>query len=93
MITADKSTLLGELCADIDAMKPGDAFTADRSLLREIPTFWHNDAQFTPADRILGNIVGSAYTHSYSVDSLSGNITFYRHENTGKLYYADPDRR
>ena len=92
MITADKSTLLGELCAEIDAMNPGDACTVDRSLLREIPSLWYNDAQFTPADHILGNIVGSAYTHSYSVDHASGNITFYRHENTGKRRYTDPDR-
>ncbi len=93
MITADRNSLLGEICAQIDAMKPGDACTVDWHVLREIPSFWHNDAQFTAADRILGNIVGSAYTHSYTVDQRRGNVTFYRHENTGKRHYADPDRR
>jgi len=77
-------------------MKPGLSIEIDLMVLREIPSFTqftHNDAMFTPADMVLGNIVGSAYTHSYTVDPMSGDVTFVRHEDTGKRHYQDPDRR
>lgn len=93
MITADRNTILGMICAEVARMKPGQCIKIDRMDLREIPSFTHNDAMFTPADRVLGNIVGSAYTHSYTVDPMSGDVTFVRHEDTGKRHYQDPDRR
>jgi hypothetical protein len=56
----------------------------------DIIGFEHNEAFFTPADRILGNIMGSAYTHSYEVRP-DGKVTFIRHENTGVRRHNDPD--
>lgn len=92
MITADQDTLLGAFCARVDAMKPGERLKVDRFTLADIPEFDHNGARFTAADRILGNIIGSAWTHSYQVCE-NGDVVFIRHEDTGKRRYADPDRR
>ena len=91
--TAPSGTFLAELCDQVAAMKPGERLAVDMHTLKmDIPSFYHNDTHFNPADRVLGNIIGAAYTHSYSV-SLEGVVTFCRHEETGQRYYADPDRR
>ena len=92
MITADPKSLLGMICRDVDAMKPGQQLLIVSSDLRGIRSYHYNDAEFTPADRILGNIVGSAFTHSYDVD-YKGDVIFRRHEDTGQRRYTDPDRR
>lgn len=91
--TADPNSFLGYVCAKVDRMKPGERLTVDRHMLADIPTFFHNDAHFTAADRVLGNIIGAAYTHSYSINPMNGDVTFARHEDTGQRRYADPDRR
>jgi len=93
MHTADRSTLLGEICDEVARMKPGECLTVGRYILRDIPTFFHNDANFAPEDRVLGNIIGAAYTHSYTVNLMTGDVTFRRHDKTGHRYYSDPDRR
>ena len=91
--TAPPGTFLAEVCDQVAAMKPGERLAVDMHTLKaEIPSFYHNDTHFNPADRVLGNIIGSAYTHSYRV-SPDGVVTFRRHEETGQRYYADPDRR
>ncbi|KRW94300.1 hypothetical protein AQY21_20435 [Paracoccus sp. MKU1] len=75
-------------------MQPGDRFTVQRGALEEsIPSIFHNDVWFTPADRVLGNIIGSAWTHSFHVDDRTGDVTFRRHEETGERFYSAPDRR
>lgn len=61
--------------------------------LAALGTFEHNGALFTAADRILGNIVGSGYTHSFRVDPLDGSVVFRRHEETDRRTYIDPDYR
>lgn len=91
MITADPNTLLGYMCRKVASLKPGECLDVDIRELRDIPSFDHNDATFTPADRILGNIVGSAYTHSFDINPIRGVVTFRRHENTGERRYKDPD--
>lgn len=91
--TANPHSLLGYLCTKVAHMKPGECLTVDRFTLREIPSFWHKGAEFTPKDRVLGNIIGSSYTHSYWENPVNGDVTFYRHENTDKRYYEDPDQR
>lgn len=91
MITTSPGTLLYDYCRRIDAMKPGEAFCVDMYELRNIASYEHNGAWFYPPDRILGNIVGSGYTHSYEVQR--GQVTFYRHKETGRRYYEEPDRR
>lgn len=93
MITADANSKLGYWCKRVDQMKPGEYLQADMRELQDIPGFEHNGAHFTPADRILENIVGSSYTHSYDADPSGRTVTFKRHEETGKRYYNSPDRR
>lgn len=93
LISAQPGTPLYRWCKRISEMKPGECLQIDRYDLRDIASFEHNDAWFYPPDRILGNIVGSAYTHSYDDEPMRGWVTFYRHEETGRVWYNDPDRR
>lgn len=93
VITADPSSELGYWCRKVDSMSPGQRLNVSWYALRDICSYEHNGATFTPADRILGNIVGSAYTHSYHIDHERQCVTFMRHEDTGKRHYEDPDRR
>lgn len=91
MILADTSTRLGRIAHAVDMLKPGDCLTFDMSELRDIPSFEHNGATFSPADRVLGNIMGSAYTHSFRVSDGGRTVTFYRHEQTEERRYKEPD--
>ncbi len=93
MITANPNSALGWWCRKVAAMKPGEYMRVSRYDLQDIPTFEHNGALFTAADRILGNIVGSGYTHSFRVDPLDGSVVFRRHEETDRRTYIDPDYR
>lgn len=90
MITADPHSKLGRLCRMVAAMKPGERLEIDRSELMDIPSFEHNGAIFRPVDRILGNIVGSAWTHSFE-ERFNGNVVFSRHEETEERRYKEPD--
>ncbi len=92
MIIADPNTLLGEVCREVARLKPGESIAFGYKLLRDIPSFHHNGACFSPADRVLENIVGSSYTHSYAVDEDGRSVTFHRHKEPGH-YYQSPDRR
>ena len=94
MITADPDTFLGYICRKVDEMKPGQWLTVSAAQMRlEIPSFDYGEATFTPPDRVLENVVGSAYTHSYDVNWGRDEVTFKRHENTGERRYQSPDRR
>ena len=94
MITADPRTYIGHICAQVDKMKAGERLDVSiHDLRRNIQSFEHNGAIFTPADRVLENIVGSAYTVSYLVNLDRGTVTFEKHEDTGKRHYQSPDRR
>jgi len=93
MITADPDSKLGFWCAKIDAMEVGTFFEVSHIDLDGIEPIHHNGVDFTAPDRILGNIVGSSYTHSYSINEYTGVVRFARHENTGEFRHTDPDRR
>lgn len=94
MITADPDTFLGYLCRKVDEMKPGQRIDVSiHDLRREIPSFDYGGAMFSAPDRVLENIVGSSYTHSYTVNHERSTVTFERHENTGARHYLSPDRR
>ncbi len=94
MITANPDTFLGYLCRKVDQMEPGQWLTVSAAQVRrEIPAFDHGGATFTAPDRVLENIVGSAYTHSYDVNWERDEVTFKRHEETGERHYQSPDRR
>ena len=91
MHTTSPTSRLGYWCRKVSEMKPGQCMEVPRHALDDIPTFIHNEATFTPAHRILGNIVGSAYTHSFYVRPDNGSVVFERHENTGERRYHEPD--
>lgn len=93
MITADPRSALGYWCEKVAALQPGQCLDIDQRDLADIPSYVHNDATFTPSDRILGNIVGSAYTHSYSVHPSGQKVTFMRHAENGTRRSYDPDQR
>lgn len=80
-------------CGQVAAMKPGEWLTVDTRALMGIASFEHNGATFTPADRILENIIGSAWTHSYDVDFAGRTVTFRRFEESDTRRYVSPDRR
>lgn len=85
--------MLGEWCHIVADMKPGQKLRVHYYALRAIPGFHHNGADFGPVDRVLGNIIGSAFTHSYDTDPMTGDIIFTCHENTGRRHYISPDQR
>lgn len=93
MITADPKSALGHWCRTIAAMEPGQCLDVRREDMMDIAGFEHNGAHFAAPDRILENIVGSAYTHSYSVHPSGQKVTFRRHEQTGDRRYHSPDHR
>jgi hypothetical protein len=90
----DQSKLaLERICRIVSKMKEGEHFCVDKFELRDIQGFEYNDAIFKPADRVLGNIMGSAYKFSWD-DSFDGRaVIFHRHKENGTIYYTDPDRR
>lgn len=96
MVTAPPGTYLAEVCRRVARLSVGEcvAFPA-RELRQNIARFHHNGADFTPPDRALGNIVGAAYTHSFRISFRPPEdvVIFQRHENTGRRYYEEPDRR
>lgn len=92
MITADPNTLLGRACLEVARLKPGESIAFGYEILCDIPSFHYNGAWFSPADRVLENIVGSGYTHSYAMDIDEETFTFHRHKEPGR-YYRSPDRR
>lgn len=93
MITGVHDGFLGYLCARVDRLQPGEYLKIERHMMKEIPRYYHNGVEFTPADRVLENIIGSAYTHSYTVDERTGDVVFRRHRETGERHYTSPDRR
>lgn len=84
--------------ASVDAvrrLKPGWRILLDLRSVR-LAGFAHNDADFTVADRILENIVGSAYEFRYYEDYPSCGTVFERlmkPREDGLLSYVSPDRR
>lgn len=91
MITAHPDTKLYYLCRAVVSLKAGERIEIDRFDLRDVEQFTHNDALFTVPDRILGNIVGSAYEFSFRADPRTGNVVFSRHKNDGTVHYREPD--
>ena len=91
--TADPNSLLGHWCDVVANMKPGQKLKVKYYDLRPIGGYHHNGADFGPVDRILGNMIGSAFTHSYDTDPMTGDIIFTRHEDTSHRHYVSPDQR
>lgn len=95
MITANRKTQLGRICEIVDQMKPGQCLKVSVFDLMDIPQYEHNGTTFIAADRVLGNIVGSAYTHDYTevFDANEPYFLFRRHVETGERFHEAPDRR
>lgn len=93
MISADPKTFLGYICKKVDQMKPGECLSVRLVDLRfnDVSGYYHNEAYFSPAHRVLENVVGSVYTHSLRFDPANDAAIFERHENTGQRRYESPD--
>ncbi len=76
-------------------LKPGQCISVDVRELEDIPSFEHNGATFTAADRVLENIIGSAYEYRYWRSNYDRSITFERLPQplTDPTAYVSPDRR
>lgn len=92
MVTALGYPLEG-ICRRVAAMLPGEKLAVPFEALREIPSYEHKGATFTAPDRVLGNITGAAFTHSFWEEPHTQVVIFERHRDTGKRHYTDPDRR
>ncbi len=84
---------LGRIVNIVASLQPGQRYDVPIENLRDILKFDHNGARFTEADRVLENIIGSAWTHSYQEHPSGRFVTFIRHENDGTRRYTSPDRR
>lgn len=79
----------------VGRLKPGHAITISHDAMREVSGFEHNGGAFTPADRILENVVGSAYEFLYTEHPFTRDVTFFRLAAPVEYgqAYVSPDRR
>ena len=81
----------------VASLCPGQAIDIDQlELDMAVPGFECNDAVFTSADRVLENIIGSAYEFGYHVNASLYSVTFYRLKQPltdESRTYTSPDRR
>lgn len=91
------NTTFADVVRAVASLKPGQCVSFDRYTMREIPTFEHKGFHFSAADRVLENVVGSAYGWTYLPDPLSGSCSFERMVRTefdgGRRTYVSPDYR
>lgn len=85
--------MLGAILTDISRMQVGQKWAVGRVALDEIPGYSHNNAYWTPEDRVIENVIGGSYCLSYRRDPQTGDVTFERHADTGRRHYMSPDRR
>jgi hypothetical protein len=89
--------LNNHIVKQVNELKPGEAIKFNRHYLNShVPSFHHKGAKFTAADRVLENIMGSAYEYRYDECHMNGDITFFRLEKpleNGRKSYTSPDRR
>ena len=91
--SATPGSALADFCDLVASMKPGERLVLRHHDLCNATGYHYNGAWFSPADRVLGNILGSSRTHSYYHCPRTGDIIFVRHEKTDRRTYTDPDRR
>ncbi len=82
---------------EIGALRPGQEITVCCRVLEDLYSpMHHNGATFTPADRVLENIVGSSCEYGYCNNLHDRTVTFFRLSEPlrdGRLSYVSPDRR
>lgn len=90
---------LYELAHWVGNIQPGQSITISSSVLREAapaaPLVGLGGPVWTSAERIMENIVGSAYEFRFSEDPITGNVTFERLAQPLKRgrTYTSPDCR
>ncbi len=82
----------------VTSLKPGQSISICWNLLKaDFPAERHNGVVFSPPDRLLENIIGSAYEYGYNTDPLKNRVVFFRLEKpiteADALVYVSPDRR
>lgn len=84
------------ITAQVRQLQPGQEIRVSDLLLKEIHGMNYNGAIFSPADIVLGGIIGSAYEFGYREDYATRSIVFFRLEKPltdGRQTFVDPDRR
>ena len=101
--TAPPGTGLAKLCEMVCRLEPGQciAITHHDFVLHEVDGYRHsgNGVYFDPGDKVMGNIIGSSYTHTKSTDHNPERmaITFCRVKDEPgrprrrRTYYAPDD--
>lgn len=95
MISARPDTPLYGICVRVALLAEGNSLCLDLWEFKDISGFYHNDAYFTPADRVLENIVGSAYKYSWAFCNNGQAVVFRHHyyDPLSRRTYVSPDRR
>lgn len=86
---------LRELAARVGALQPGESLDIKAGVLRDVPPLHHNGATWTPEERVLENVIGSAYGWRAVPNPFNGVVTFERCASVpdGARTYVAPDRR
>lgn len=84
---------LHEAARLVGRLKPGHAIEIDCREMQDIQGFEYNGATFTPADRVLENVIGGAYEFTYTENHMRRTVTFHRLEHEAEFgkAYMSPD--
>lgn len=89
-----------DLAKDIGRISPGQRITVSRFVLDKVappaPLVGFGGPTWTPPERVMENIVGSAYEFLFWTEPESGNVVFQRLREPlkdGSRTYVSPDRR
>lgn len=64
-----------EVIKMVSSLKPGESIEFyERGLLLAIPGYRYNGVFFTPADRVLENIIGSGFEFNYRQNLMKGTL-------------------
>ena len=82
---------------EVASIPPDYSMDIDARLLDNATACYsHNNANFTPPDQVLENIVGAAYEFSYFIHPIKRIVTFSRLKKPiqdGQRTYVSPDLR
>jgi len=94
------TTSKNEVLRRVASLKPGECIQFSAiELSNTVQGYHYNGVFFTPADRIMENIIGSAYEFNYTENAITGAVTFCRLEapitygDSRERTYISPDRR
>lgn len=94
------TTLKNDVLRRVASLKPGECIQFSAiELIDKVGGYWHNGVFFTPADRVMENIIGSSYEYRYTENPITDAVTFCRLEapitygESRERTYISPDRR